>query len=379
MPRVALLLALASALAAAYSPPPVLVPRASAPRAWAHGALCPQVAPPGLSLSASLRAPPERCDERERGARARVHDHERPPARTHAVTRHVPVCLAVPRRGLLCALDARASLGSNPGPAGDAGTQGLALGPAQGSRGPARLSIACAGARAPCSAAAHPSPLSAPQMLPRSRPRPGAQARRARQEWVAQLQFYQGKDLKINWKRPIASGNFGSVFYGSTPDGRQCVVKCPVLDEFALRLFDTERCVRAPRCSLAPAPACARTCMLTCTRARKHACLFCSQTCQMRLDVGMGTCRDAFPCPHADAFEADAFEADAFEMSAQTYIQFRQCMQSKRAPHLIPHLETRNLKPETLQGGQHQAQPKNGTAVCALGHNVRRSQCASQP
>jgi len=97
-----------------------------------------------------------------------------------------------------------------------------------------------------------------------------AQARRAHQTWVSELQFYQaqilksrylvnlpstftrvltnenfyqGKDLRINWKKPIASGNFGSVFYGSTPDGRQCVVKCPVLDEFALKLFDTERAV----------------------------------------------------------------------------------------------------------------------------------------
>ena len=69
------------------------------------------------------------------------------------------------------------------------------------------------------------------------------QARRARQTWLAELQFYQGKDLRINWKKPIASGNFGSVFYGSTPDGRHCVVKCPVLDEFALALFDTERAV----------------------------------------------------------------------------------------------------------------------------------------
>jgi len=85
-----------------------------------------------------------------------------------------------------------------------------------------------------------------PQMRAR-RPAPApasvVQARRARQTWVAELQFYQGNELRIDWKKPIASGNFGSVFYGSTPDGRHCVVKCPVLDEFALALFDTERAV----------------------------------------------------------------------------------------------------------------------------------------
>jgi len=67
--------------------------------------------------------------------------------------------------------------------------------------------------------------------------------RQTRRSWVAQLQFFQGKELKINFNKPIASGNFGSVFYGSLPDGTQVVVKCPVLDEFSLKLFDTERAV----------------------------------------------------------------------------------------------------------------------------------------
>jgi hypothetical protein len=34
----------------------------------------------------------------------------------------------------------------------------------------------------------------------------------------------------------------GNVYYG-TAGGQPCVVKCPVLDEFALKLFDTERAV----------------------------------------------------------------------------------------------------------------------------------------
>ena len=61
--------------------------------------------------------------------------------------------------------------------------------------------------------------------------------------WVAQLQFYNANNLKINFKNAKAQGNYGSVFFGSLPDGTQVVVKCPVLDEFALRLFDTERAV----------------------------------------------------------------------------------------------------------------------------------------
>jgi hypothetical protein len=58
-----------------------------------------------------------------------------------------------------------------------------------------------------------------------------------------ELQFYQSKDLRgVNWNSPAASGNFGKVFY-ATLDGQQCVIKCPVLEEFSLRLFDTERAV----------------------------------------------------------------------------------------------------------------------------------------
>jgi len=72
---------------------------------------------------------------------------------------------------------------------------------------------------------------------------PRAHTRRVRDSWRAQLQFYQGKDLKINFRTPIAKGNYGSVFFGSLPDGTQVVVKCPVLDEFSLKLFDTERAV----------------------------------------------------------------------------------------------------------------------------------------
>jgi hypothetical protein len=34
----------------------------------------------------------------------------------------------------------------------------------------------------------------------------------------------------------------GNVYYG-TAGGQPCVVKCPMLDEFALKLFDTERAV----------------------------------------------------------------------------------------------------------------------------------------
>lgn len=85
------------------------------------------------------------------------------------------------------------------------------------------------------------------QVLPGTLPVRTASARgrssRPQNSWVAQLKFYSGKDLKINWNRPIASGNFGSVFYGNAPDGTAVVVKCPVLDEFSLRLFDTERAV----------------------------------------------------------------------------------------------------------------------------------------
>lgn len=65
----------------------------------------------------------------------------------------------------------------------------------------------------------------------------------ARLNFVAQLKFFQGTDLKINWNKPVAGGNYGSVFYGSLPDGTEVVVKCPVLEEFSLKLFDTERAV----------------------------------------------------------------------------------------------------------------------------------------
>lgn len=105
---------------------------------------------------------------------------------------------------------------------------------------------------------------------------------------MAQLQFYNAKDLKINFKNPKAQGNYGSVFFGELRDGNhkhrsqpfyctfgvcivhaiwfevtagfavfpgatkgqkqlitrdtgtQVVVKCPVLEEFSLKLFDTE-------------------------------------------------------------------------------------------------------------------------------------------
>ncbi|KAJ1475375.1 hypothetical protein T484DRAFT_1828666 [Baffinella frigidus] len=57
-----------------------------------------------------------------------------------------------------------------------------------------------------------------------------------------ELQFFQSKDLKVNWNSPSAEGNFGKVFFG-TLNGQKCVIKCPVLEEFSLRIFDTERAV----------------------------------------------------------------------------------------------------------------------------------------
>ena len=60
-----------------------------------------------------------------------------------------------------------------------------------------------------------------------------------RRRWVAQLQFFQGKELKINFNKPIASGNFGSVFYGSLPDGRQVSMSCMQLCEYRCRRSST--------------------------------------------------------------------------------------------------------------------------------------------
>lgn len=70
-----------------------------------------------------------------------------------------------------------------------------------------------------------------------------AKRQATKSKWVAKndgIEFYIGEDINTNWNRPVASGNFGSVYFGSIA-GKKCVVKCPVLEEFSLSCFDTER------------------------------------------------------------------------------------------------------------------------------------------
>ena len=79
-------------------------------------------------------------------------------------------------------------------------------------------------------------------------------ARPARPLRLARSYHYQAKRLlpcrrggflcqyalsQVNWNSPAAAGNFGSVYYG-TIQGTPCVVKCPKLEPFSLKLFDTE-------------------------------------------------------------------------------------------------------------------------------------------
>jgi hypothetical protein len=54
-----------------------------------------------------------------------------------------------------------------------------------------------------------------------------------------------------------AAGNYGSVYYGSAA-GTQCVVKCPNLEPFSLRLFDTEVSFASFFLSLTPVGGAAR-------------------------------------------------------------------------------------------------------------------------
>jgi len=107
--------------------------------------------------------------------------------------------------------------------------------------------------------------------------RPGHRGGAARPSVSMELQFFQSKDLKgLNWNSPSAEGNFGKVFF-ATLGGQKIVIKCPVLEEFSLKIFDTERAVLpAPQCpsprfphrpSKSAAPAPPRTKLLT---ARQH-------------------------------------------------------------------------------------------------------------
>ena len=57
-----------------------------------------------------------------------------------------------------------------------------------------------------------------------------------------ETRYFGGSDFdNIDWRSPIAKGNFGSVYYGRVwRTNEKCAIKCPNLEEFSLKCYQTE-------------------------------------------------------------------------------------------------------------------------------------------